>query len=218
MRSTRISITLALILACALLAGCNIVAPAVAVLSGPPTRGALYDLDQGGRVVIFIDDLDSVLPRRSLRRVIGETAERELIRKKVLAPEQLIRSDAANAIAESDTASSYMSIVDVGLALEADTVVYVSLTSFSISRDMASISPQAIARVKIFDTGLNQRVWPGDPEGYLLNMTVPKTAGQQPSTRSEVSQIQMGLAQSLGIKLAQMFFKTEVSRFDNLAE
>jgi hypothetical protein len=160
-------------------------------------------------VVFFIDDRANRLPRRTLKNVIGQSAEEMLLNQGVIAPENVIASRSATAAAASETNSNLMSIAAIGKALGVDRVIYVSIEGFSITRDGTTVQPVAGALVKVIDVKEDRRVWPAERSGYPVKIQLPATGEQVPENRGGVNRIQIGIAEALGVQIARVFFTYE---------
>lgn len=191
------------------LGACNILGPVAYLVHGPPKVKARHELDPKLKTVIFVDDRANRLPRRSLKNVIGQSAEEMLIDRGVVPQDNMIASRSATIAATGETDSELMSIAAIGNAVGADRVIYVSIEGFTVSRDGATVEPIAGALVKIIDTAEDRRVWPADRAGYPVKLQLPATGGQIPRDRSGMSQLQIGLAETLGIQIARVFFDYE---------
>ncbi len=188
--------------------GCNIVAPVASLVAGPPKTQAAHKLDKASTAVIFIDDRASQAPRRSLRNVVATEAERTLIEKNVLAADQLFPSAAAARAAQGESYDAPISIAEVGRRVGADRVIYVEMTSFSLSRDGVTLSPSASARVKVIDAATGQRIFPDDAAGYPVTAQLPRGA-QAPASLAARAQVEQALAKALGVQIARVFFTHE---------
>lgn len=191
-------------------AGCNILGPALVIASGPPTVDAMVELDPERNYTIFIDDFRNRLPRRALRFQMAETAEAILLEQGVLDTNHLIASQAASRVAAGELPDDRVSIADVGRKVGADVVIYVMIDGWLLSRDAQSASPAVLSRVKIIDVDLNKRVWPANPEGYVLAIQPKDMQGDLPVDLAGKAALEQALAERFGLALAQMFFKHEV--------
>lgn len=196
---------LGMLLAVAVAAGCNIVTPAAFAVMGPPGIDKVTELEKR-TTVIFIDDRDSKLPRRSLRGTIGKVAETYILKEKLLTAEQLISTQSALRIATADNAAAPLSAVDIGRRVGAEVVIFVEMEGWTLSRGGAEISPAAGATVKILDCVTNQRIWPDNPEGYPLKVQMPRQPSELHSTRADRNKLEEQLATQIGYDLAGMFY------------
>ncbi|MEM9082977.1 MAG: hypothetical protein AAGB34_05210 [Planctomycetota bacterium] len=190
------------------LGACNIVAPIAYLVEGPPKKPAVTELPPDRTAVIFIDDLRTVLPRRSLSDIIGRNAEETILRAKLLPSDYLVTSRSARRVVEADSTSSMTSIVDVGRELGAEVVIYLDMQQFTISGNAATISPTAAARVKIYDAVENEQIW-GGGSGYLLSLEMQTQTTTGMISRDERYRIEEQLAQEFGIDIGRMFFEHE---------
>lgn len=209
---TLLSIALPLLAA---LAGCNIVAPIALAFEPPPSREAATKLDTSRTHVFFVDDRSSIMPKRSLRAVIGRTAEERLIRREMLKPDMVVPSAQAMRVVEYESNESPLSIADIGRKVGAEIVVYLTIDRWSLTRDGSSPAPTARARVKIIDALDNERVFPESDTGHPITVRMPTRPGQVPRDRVERGQLENELARALGIELARVFFKHEIDPMTN---
>lgn len=198
-------------LACApaLLAGCNVVAPVAYLVGGPPKVPAKHELDGKRRTVVFIDDRASVVPRRSLRALIGSEVDSTLIEQKAVKAENMIASDAALRVAMDERYGDPRSIDGIGEALDAEVVIYVELVAWTMSRDGVSVSPAARLSVKVLDVANDVRLWPGTVGGQMMTVALPTSAGQGPRNRLEQNAQEESLARMTGMQIARLFFAHE---------
>jgi len=191
------------------LSGCNILGPALIIAQGPPMIDALYTLDKNRTYTIFIDDFRNRLPRRSLRFQMAETAEAILIEQGAISADRLLASQAASRVAAGELPDDRLSIADIGRQIGADVVIYVTIDGWILSRDAQSAQPSVLSRVKVIDVDLNKRVWPPNPEGYVLALQPKDMQGDLPTSLAGKAELERALAERFGLALAQMFFKHE---------
>ena len=60
--------------------GCDEIGGALFILEGPAEREAVFELDPRRSVVVLVDDRRGAMPRRSLLRSIGESADGVILR------------------------------------------------------------------------------------------------------------------------------------------
>lgn len=194
------------------LAGCNIVGPAFYFIHGPEKTKAAYTLDKQRSTVVFVDDQNSVLPRRNLRMEIAASATQTIQEEKLV--DDMIDSRGAILAATRDRDSEPMSVVAVGRAVKAEVVIYAIVDRFSLSTDGVSYSPVAAVRVKIVDAANDTRLWPNDtyPDGFPLNVTMFEKARDRPNSAAQIAQAEVELAKETGVAIAELFFSHEVKR------
>jgi hypothetical protein len=209
-RTRRVSLALAGAAAVLCLgAGCNILGPALFILEGPPTKDAVAKLEGNRTTVIFIDDRDSRLPKRSLRSDIARIAEQTLLDKGIVAEGNIIAASSAMRAAAGESDDSPLAIVDIGREVGAEVIVYAKVVAFTLSRDGVSMSPAANLDVRIIDTVSNSRLWPESDAGYPLTIILPATQGQVfGMSLAERSAAERQLAQTIGLRIAQLFYET----------
>lgn len=211
LRSTRLA-GASLVLVGLLLAGvqgCNYVAAAAFVVGGPPKVDAKFTLDKTRKTVVFIDDRTNVVPRRSLRQVMGESAESELISRTGLKADMVIPSQSTLRATSSERLGTPMSVVDIGRLVGADVIIYAVVTRFALTPDGVTYSPIGEARVKVFDAANNQRLFPPSGEGYLVTMLLPMKSDGVPATAGERNAAEEQAARALGVQIARTFFSYE---------
>ncbi len=201
------------LIGCALMS-CNIVAPVYAVIEGPPTVPAVYELDPERSIVAVIDDrgngFESVVPRRSLRRDIGEAFEQTLIDRRVVPAENVIRAMDALRLMANESSGELMPAVEIGRRLGAEVVIYVNVTGFSITTDGTSLSPRGTARVQVFDAEANAFLAPAGGGYFTVDVEPPAIPGSvETADRDDVQDAQRVLAVALGTRLAFLFFEHE---------
>ncbi|MCA9292209.1 MAG: hypothetical protein KDA20_00160 [Phycisphaerales bacterium] len=189
---------------------CNIVAPIVYAVEGPPKNKAVADLEGNRPTVIFVDDRNSRLPKRSLRSDIARMAEQTLLDKDIIKTGRMIAATSALRAAAGESGDEPLSIVDIGREVGAEVIVYAEVKEFTLSRDGASVSPAAALEVKVFDTMTNARIWPAGDGGYPLVISLPTGHGQvYGMSLAERSAAERELANTVGLRLAQLFFTSE---------
>ena len=193
-------------------AGCNYIAPAMILLTPPPSVEAQYKLDKTRVAVIFIDDPQNRIPRRSLRQLAGQIAEQDLITRGVMPASMMIPSQTAMQATSRETDGNRLSIVDIGRSLGADVVIYVQVDAFGLSRDGVTLQPYVVARLRVIDAKNNTRLFPETGSTHPVVYESRQQAGDIPRTTSERSAAEQRLAERLGIGIARTFYKYEIER------
>lgn len=218
----RPALLLPLLLAGATLAavpGCNILGPALYLAHGPEKIDKLYELDPTRNTVVFIDDRANRIPRRVLRVTMAQEAERLLLEKEVLEPGKLISSQSALAAASTDKYDRPMPVSEIGRAVGADTVIYVTIDEFSLSPDGQSFIPSVMMRLKVIDAADEERLWPKEnAAGHALRVRLPIKQGVAPTSLSAQMQYQQELAKHAGVAIAKVFYKHELEKGVNAPE
>ncbi len=186
------------------LAACNVVGPAALLIEGPPKIDAVYELDPKRPTVVFVDDRNNVLKRVALRQAIAQAAQQELLDQGTL--KQVIDCKAAYQVTARDKSNNVLSIVEVGKAVQAEIVIYVTVDSFGLSPDGSSYAPAASMRVKVLDVTKDEpRLWPKEREGHAFMASYRQMASKMPETLSEVAQAEDLLAKQCGRAIQQLF-------------
>lgn len=205
----RVAFATALLAVSMVLTGCNIAAPVFFAVHGPPKTERLYELDRSRTTVIVVDDRGSEAPRRTLRAVIAERIEQELLNRNEL--EDVIESRAAFRVMSEDALSTPRPIAEIGSAVGADVVLFVTLDEFTLAPDGSTPKPTAVARVKVLDLAERTRPFPPTAAGYPVRVELPRPPGYGPVGSSERVQMQNSLAEALGLAIAQLFYTHERS-------
>lgn len=188
--------------------GCNIVGPAFLLVHGPEKIPQEYDLPPERSTVIFLDDRAGLITRSTTRDRITASAEGALLRSKAV--DRLLESRAASAVVANEPRGELMSITEVGRAVNADVVIYVTPEQFTLTTDGQTFSPAATMRVKVMDAVADARLWPEDREGYTLTVTASTRQGAPPTDASAVREAEESFAELIGLRLAQLFYEHEV--------
>ncbi len=188
------------------LGGCNIVGGLYVVASGPPKIPAQHELNADRTTVLFIDDLNNVLPRRALRDRIGQAAERSMLENKVIAEGKLISAASARRVTTGEQADSRLATVDIARRVGAEVMVHIVPRAWTLQSQPGIISPVAVVEVKVIDAADNTRLWPVTEEGFPLVVRVPRgTTEDLGSTLSERMEIENKLADRIGLQIARLF-------------
>jgi hypothetical protein len=209
-RTIRACLGILLIAACCTVPGCNIVAPIAYLVHGPEKIKKVHGLEKDKSTVIFIDDRSNRVPRRSLRILIGEEAEKTLLKQRVV--KDMISTQSAMAAAGTDRFGKPLSNTEIGEAVKAQVLIYATVDSFSLSPDGLALAPTVVMRVKVIDVEADKRVWPEDPEGYRVMVRLPASAKTMPTSISGRYQVEDDLARRAGLELAQLFYKHEANK------
>ena len=191
------------------LAACNIVAPIGYLVHGPEKIPAAYELDPKRSTVVFIDDSRaSVLPSRAVRRKIAEAAESVLLNDADI--EKVISSQDVMAVADREKYSKQMGIVELGEAVGADVIVYVTMETFEIVQEEANFTPKASARIRVVDVKEKKQIFPGElAKTHLVEVTAPPRTSALPNNTSERAKVQLELADRFGRSLGNVFVRHE---------
>lgn len=197
------------------LSACNIFGPIALALAPPPSKEAATELDTSLTHVFYVDDRASLMPKRSLRGVIGRTAEERLIGREILKPDMVVPSMRAMRLVESESSDSPLSIADIGRNVGAQIVVYLTIDRWSLTRDGSSPAPTARGRVKIIDALENERIFPEQKTGHPVTVRMPTRPGRVPNDRVERGQLERELAVAIGRELARVFYEHEIDPMTN---
>ncbi len=207
-RSTKRAIPLLLAIGLLALPACNIAGTAAYILEGPPKIPAQTKLDDDRATVLFIDDRSSVVPRRSLRVIMGQQAEEDMIANRVIDADKMIAAQSTLRAAMTEDADEPMSVADLGRAVGAEVVVYVSIDAWTLTRDGASYSPTVAARVKVIDAESRARIWPDTERGFPFRVQPQTSPTDIPSSSSERAGAEADLAKRVGRTIAKLFYES----------
>ncbi|MBX3377382.1 MAG: hypothetical protein KF678_10320 [Phycisphaeraceae bacterium] len=189
---------------CLVCSGCNIVGPAFYMIRGPDKVKKVHTLDKNRTTVVVIDDRANRVPRRALRVLMGDVAERTMLKEKVV--KDMVSSQSALAAAASDRDGKPLSVAEIGEAVQAQVVVYATVDSFSISPDGTTLSPTVVMRVRVVDVAKDERIWPEDPAGHRVVTRMAARVQTMPTSTTGRYQVEDDLAKRAGLELAQLFF------------
>ncbi|MGD9791037.1 MAG: hypothetical protein AB7Q00_08325 [Phycisphaerales bacterium] len=194
------------------LSGCNIVAPIAMIVSPPPTYPAQHTLDANLPTLIFVDDRSSRLPRAALRQAIAEEAQNLLLKEANL--KNVIDCRAAYVVTSRDRVDDVTPLVDLGKAVQARIIVYVSIDRFTLSEDGQQLAPIVAMRAKVLDVEKESdpRVWPPDQRGVPVTATIKVSTREVPKAGADLYAAQNAAAKQAGKAIAQLFFTHRVDQ------
>ncbi len=111
--------------------------------------------------------------------------------------------------AMSEKPDAPMSVADIGRAVGAEVVVYITIDAWSLTRDGSSYSPVVTTRVKVIDAQTRARIWPDAPNGFPLRVEPTTRAAQLPRSSAERAQAESDLAKRVGLSVAKLFYESE---------
>ncbi len=194
-------------------AGCNILGPAYYMVAGPEEKKAVYTLEPTRPTVVFVDDRDNRLPRRTLRFVVAEAATKAMLDNEVLTKTPAgevaaIDGRAAITAAARDRFGEPLSVAAIGNACSADVVVHVVFEAFTLTADGTTFSPSARLRVKVIDAVNQRRLFPPgeDVVGVPMDVVLKQRPSDLPNSNSGMLQAQETLAKECGRAVAELFF------------
>jgi len=190
--------------------GCNIIGPAYVLIHGPEKQPRQFQLDPKKSVVVFVDDRSNVLPRRSIRQLIGEAAQKQLLASAEVT--NVIDCRGAIAASARDKFDQPQSIVDIARSVHADLVVYASVEQFTLSEDGQSVSPAASVWVKVIDAATEARVWPEEKTGKRIGINPRFEQGFAPQSQADAAKAENAVAERLGVAIAQIFYEHELGQ------
>jgi hypothetical protein len=190
-----------------LLTGCNIVGPAYYFIHGPEKTKKLYALDKEKSTVVFIDDRENRVPRRTLRLSMAQQTENTLLKQKVL--KDMVSANSALTAAGGDRHAKPIPVAEIGKAVQADIVIFAAVDLFTLTPDGNTYAPEARLRVKVISAADDKRLWPDDPAGYPLRVRLRPEAKDLPTSVSARYAAEDELAKRAGLELAWLFFNHE---------
>jgi hypothetical protein len=201
------------LLACVLpcgLAGCNIVAPVVMIVEGPPKYEPQFKLSKDRPTLILVDDQVNVLPRPSLRITMSKQAQTDLLKKGTLT--KVIDCGSAYAVIARDREGTVTSLVDVAKTVEAEVIISVTIDSWGRSQGN-EMQAECAFRVRVLDATKDKepRIWPPVtmPEGARFKAIYKMPAGTEINTESQARIIQEELGKQTGRAIGQIFYEHE---------
>jgi hypothetical protein len=192
------------------LGACNIVGPLAAAIHGPPKIDAEYAL-QDRSTLVFVDDRQNILNRRSLRRHVADEVSRIIMQQKLVTVTRPPRD--AMALVGNEDRGDLMSMEEIGRSLEAEQVIYIEMTQFSLSPDGYTPSPQGACRVRVIDVANRARLYPSQ-ESSEPSRTVQVAMPREPApemyrTAATRARIEEELASLMADRVAKLFYRHE---------
>ncbi len=196
-----------------LVAGCNIVHAGSYILEGPGKIVAEYELRQV-KTVVFVDDQKNVLPRTTLRVIIGDDVSAILLTEK-LVPSTISPRDAISMSRSREQDGTKLSLEKLGKELGAEQVIWVRPYAFDLDGydDQQGARPTAMVHVKVIDVTNRVRVYPpGDsfPEGRDLTISLLRDVNRDElATTIGRRKIEEALAAEIADDVAKLFYEHE---------
>lgn len=196
-----------------MVSACNIVGPAAYLIEGPVKADAVYTLPEK-KVVVFVDDRSSIIPRVRLRRILAERTTNELLRNQRLVP-SAVQPDAAVRVAQTEDVSHLLSIDEIGRRVGAEIIIYVRPRAFAIS-SAGLPKPMAACSIKVIDCQTGHRLFPTGDEGrdYMVTATMAAKTGSRYKDAQAVAELEETLADFTGLRIAQIFYPHEANPLD----
>lgn len=196
--------------ACSVLASCNIVAGVSYAVTPDPSQDAEYILPDR-RTVVFVDDRRNVMHPTRLRRVIAERVTRDLLAKEILttvvSPRDVMRVSAAN-----DRHNDPLSVDELGRAVDASVVIYVEMGAFGLTSDGQTANPRASCTVRVIDVEQRARLFPTDQAAHSVQSTLDRIDPHRIESGAEIRKLAEELAEELGDSIAKVFYTHNTGR------
>ncbi len=196
------------------LASCNILGPVMFIASDDRTP-AVYELPPKKATVVIVDDRNSRLPSRTARDKVAETAQKNLLANKAVSGE-VIDSESVQGIMSADRFTRPRSVTALGRAVGAQQVIWVTVDSFSLVEDQVRFLPTATVRVKVIDVEQDKRIFPGpdQAEGHTFTVQIRTRSSEPPKNEADRVRAQNELAERIGLRVAEMFYKSKPREAD----
>ena len=204
------------------LPGCNIIAPAHFIISGPPKRDAMFELEKR-KTVVFVDDRQSQIPLRAaqIRRIISRSMTTKLMDNiKSLEGEMIDGGDAISLARNVDRRGELLPVGEIGKTVGADIIVYVEIQAFVLTTDGVTPRPTAVAGVRVLDVVNRKRLFPADDstsQSWRVTSELEPFSPEAASSEAGQLKIYQALAEKLSDDLAKLFYRHVVRELgDNL--
>ena len=209
---------IAIIIICAVsavLASCNIIAGMTYLVTPDPEQLALYELPDV-RAVVFIDDQRRVLHPVRLRRVIADRVTNDLLTKNVLTT-IISPADVMRVSAQHDRHNAPLSVAELGRAVDASIVIYVEMSTFTLTSDQQTADPQASCFIRVIDFENKTRLFPTEQAAFPVATKLKRIDPHQIASLGERRKLEEQLAGELGDAIAKVFYRHNTGRLgDNL--
>ena len=154
----RSSLCLLLGMVSVLVPGCNILVPVTYAVQGTGQNPAEHELDQV-KTLVFVDDLNSVLPRTVLRVRLAESISEELLRLD-LVPTTVNPSDVMALVRSRERKSSRSSMSSIAEDAGVSQMIYIRVDSFSGLVRSTELRPTASIGIRVMHFDKGGRVFP----------------------------------------------------------
>lgn len=189
--------------------GCNILGPIYFFAVGPPEFDPEYKLEKDRTTVVFVDDPRSEIPRRAIRVAMIQSAEDDILRKSLVT--DLVSGQSALRVSQSDQSAGQMSVAEIGRAVESDVVIWATVDSFTRADVTQNQEPRISFRVRVVDASDNKVLWPPDPAGRMLEVTLTPRIGSVANDSGARTTAELQLGKNAGLAIGQLFYEHLVS-------
>ncbi len=138
--------------------GCNILVPVTYAVQGTGQNPAEHELDPI-KTLVFVDDLNSVLPRTVLRVRLAESISEELMRLD-LVPTTVNPSDVMALVRSRERNSSRSSMSSIAEDAGVSQMLYIKVESFSGLVRSTELRPTASIGIRVMHFDKGGRVYP----------------------------------------------------------
>ena len=193
-----------LALGCAAMAGCNIVAPILVLVSGPPKVKRMFALPGDKATVVFVDDQSGQNVDRGTLDGIAEAADALLL--KHTGVDDLIRGRSALEAAIGQSREEQVPIAEIGRRVGADVVIYARIDDYGVASNSDGYVPTMRLNVRVIDLVERKRVFPVETVGVPVRVGVDSTKGLLTDSLSSRAEARQVLAELAGTAIAQLFY------------
>mgnify|MGYP006151296145 FL=1 len=138
--------------------GCNILVPVTYAVQGTGQNPAEHELDEV-KTLVFVDDLNSVLPRTVLRVRLAESISQELMSLD-LVPSTVNPSDVMALVRSRERKSSRSSMTSIAEDAGVSQMIYIKVESFSGLVRSTELRPTASIGIRVMHFDKGGRVYP----------------------------------------------------------
>ena len=138
--------------------GCNILVPVTYAVQGTGQNPAEHELDEV-KTLVFVDDLNSVLPRTVLRVRLAESISQELMSLD-LVPSTVNPSDVMALVRSRERKSSRSSMSSIAEDAGVSQMIYIKVESFSGLVRSTELRPTASIGIRVMHFDKGGRVYP----------------------------------------------------------
>ncbi|MAI67230.1 MAG: hypothetical protein CMJ26_05075 [Phycisphaerae bacterium] len=193
-----------------LLSSCNIASVATYIGSPDPSQDAVCVLPNV-RTVVFVDDRRNVMHPTRLRRIVAEKITDDLLQNDTLvtmvSPRDILRISSTG-----DRYGEPIPISQLATSVDAENLIYVELTGFSLTSDGHTAKPVANCNVKVINARKRERIFPLVEESFRVQAVVTNIAPSRLVGSGEVRKLSEELAINLGDAVAKLFYSHYTGR------
>ena len=206
----RVIATILMCTASAVLPSCNIITGVSYLVTPDPHRSAKFELPNL-RTVVFIDDRRNVMRPTRLRMVVADRVTNDLLTNRVVTT-IISPTDVMRVSAQHDRHNAPLSVAELGRAVDASIVIYVEMSTFTLTSDMQTADPKAGCFIRVIDVENEIRLFPTEQAAFPVTTTLKRIDPHRIASLGERRKLEEQLAVELGDTIAKVFYRHNIGR------